>query len=335
MPFQDIVGHERPIQILKGALRRGCLAHAYLFSGEEGIGKLRVARALAQTANCLASGTSPGEEACGQCLSCRTFEAGTHPDWVYIQPEGTMIKIGQVRELGQKISLSPISARYRFVIFHHAESMNQEAANALLKGLEEPPRHTVMILITSRPHALLKTVVSRCQGIRFASLSPQQLAALLRKKYPGDHQEPSAMSALAVGRIGPALFWDPAELEQQWHQFQRVLSPDFSRKPESTMGDLMDLAQEYGRDRKSTEQALQWTGLWLNCLLWVKLNASAAHAGGGPPELARIASRLQVEDIFSLAKLIQWIWTALNRNINRPLALETLLLQIRRTLNPR
>ncbi|MGH7273616.1 MAG: ATP-binding protein [Nitrospiria bacterium] len=360
MLFKDIIGHDRPIRILKTAIRRKRLAHAYLFHGEEGIGKRLVAKAFAMTANCEClfmgaraatqdagppmpphPGQSPAEpdawpsatrgaaeqlaeEACGQCLSCRTIEAETHPDLIMLVPDGNVTKIDQIRQLQEQMHLKPIAGLYRFVILDEAESMNDQAANALLKGLEEPPDQTVLILITHRPHALLGTVVSRCQKIRFNPLTDHQVIGLLQQRRSEPPSQLARVAALTMGRIGLALEVDPKALETEWLKFRQVLSNNSPRR----MDGLLELAQEYGRNRETTEQALEWIGLWLRELLAIKHKVSSSS-----PESVRIASLLSVEEIIAFAGLVHWIWKALARNLNRQLALEVLLMQIQNTIS--
>ncbi len=358
MSFQNIIGHERPIQILKTALLRKSLAHAYLFYGEEGIGKRLVAKTLAKAANCLsvdvgrvsatpreAWGVGASEDqplvsphgpphtidSCGQCLSCQHIEAETHPDFISIGPEGTLIKIDQIRAFQERMHLKPMSGLYRFVILNEAESMNDEAANALLKSLEEPPSQTVLILITSQPHALLPTVVSRCQKIRFNPLTDQQVIGLLRRKHPKASSQLGRVAALAMGRIGMALAMDPEALEEEWLKFNQTL---LDRSPKSIQG-LLDLSQEYAQNRETTERALHWIGLWLRDLLITKTQPSSpcVIADSSSQEFMGAAAKVDVEAIMSLAGLVHWILKALNRNINRQLVLEVLLMQVRKAMN--
>jgi len=336
MPFKNIIGHERPTRILKTALRRNSLAHAYLFYGEEGIGKRLVAKALAQAVNCAAKPLEEhlADDACGECSACLHTESETHPDFVSLEPEGTMIKIGQVRALQEQIQLKPMAGRYRFVILNEAETMNEEAANALLKVLEEPPGQTILVLITSQPHTILPTVVSRCQKIRFTPLTEQQVMMLLKQKKSCDPSQLGRVAALAMGRIGLALELDPKTLEAEWLKFSQILLGDSS----GDMEELLGLAQEYAHDREATQRALQWIGLWLRDLLTIKIQSKPSFVLTGsssPPEadeLLKASTKLDVEEIMAFASLIHWIWKALARNINRQLALEVLLMQIRHTI---
>lgn len=317
MMFKEIIGHERPIQILKTALQRRRLAHAYLFYGEEGIGRHEVAKAFAKAANCLTPLTTHhSPDSCGQCHSCVQIEAETHPDFLLISPEGSMIKIGQVRELQERIYLKPIAGEYRFVIFDRAESINVEAANALLKVLEEPPDRTVLILITTRLHGMLETVVSRCQRIRFSPLTIAQTTQILHKRYPQTPFPFDRLATLAMGKVGEILEMDPEALLAEDQRFKQALS---GHSPGSMAGPL-DLAQEYARDRESTERALKWIGLWLRDQVLLQI---------ARPKNSHAVDGLSIEKAMALAGLVHWIWKALARNINRQLALEVLFLQIR------
>jgi DNA polymerase-3 subunit delta' len=367
MSFRNIIGHERPVQILKKALLRKNFAHAYLFYGEEGIGKKRVAKALAQAANCLdvgaraaaqearssdaptprarpgqasgslspiAQGESTGQQvgdSCGKCSACRHVEAETHPDVISIGPDGTMIKIDQIRTLQERMQLKPMSGLYRFVILDQAESMNEEAANALLKSLEEPPGQTVMFLITSQLHALLPTVVSRCQRVRFNPLTDQQVMGLLRQKHPKASSQLGRIAALAMGSVGVALEMDPEALEEEWLKLNHALLD----KSQGSIQGLLDLSQEYAKDRETTERALHWIGLWLRDLLTAQVQPSSPYviADSSSQQFMAAAAKVNVGEVMALAGLVHWIFRSLNRNINRQLALEVLLLQVRKAMN--
>jgi DNA polymerase-3 subunit delta' len=209
--------------------------------------------------------------------------------------------------------------------------MNDEAANALLKSLEEPPDQTVIILITSQPHALLPTVVSRCQKVRFNPLTDQQVIVLLRQKHPKASSQLGRVAALAMGRIGMALAMDPDVLEEEWLKFNRTL---LDRSSNSIQG-LLELSQEYAPNRETTERALHWIGLWLRDLLIIKTQPSSPCVIADPSsrQFMVAAAKVDAEAIISLAGLVHWIFKALNRNINRQLALEVLLMQVRKALN--
>jgi DNA polymerase III subunit delta' len=209
MVLDDILGHTRVRDGLKTAAATDTVHHAMLFSGPDGVGKSTVAKAFAALAAC-PTPTSTGD-ACGSCRSCDrilnhvTGEETRHPDVLWLSPQSSaVIKIAQVRNLLGIIPYPPLEARVRTVIIEPADALNVEAANALLKTLEEPPSSTRFILITSRPDALLTTIRSRCQSIHFGRLSDEHVERGLRDAGIGPEQAKRGAS-LADGSLGVAL----------------------------------------------------------------------------------------------------------------------------------
>lgn len=191
-----IIGHQRIWNFLMQSAAKERLAHAYLFVGQAQVGKKKVALAFVKALQCeKAKSVASRPEACGQCRNCILIEKGQHPDVLFIDPtqrtetfnyadeqkqiqgqiKNQEIKIGAIRQLQHQISLSPFSAKYKVVIIDSAEQMTQEAANCLLKTLEEPPQRSLLILISSNWQMLLPTVISRCQLIRFLPVGRQAL----------------------------------------------------------------------------------------------------------------------------------------------------------------
>ncbi|HNU75334.1 MAG TPA: DNA polymerase III subunit delta', partial [Deltaproteobacteria bacterium] len=166
--WRNIVGHESLIGTLRTFVLTGKLPHALLFAGPAGVGKTMVAREFFKAVNCL---DSPGD-ACDACRSCVKMDSGSHPDFIMVGPSDnrTVITIEHIRGVISEVSLKPFEARFRFVVIEPAERMNNPAANALLKTLEEPPGATLIVLVTHNPILLLPTIVSRCQVLRFTPL---------------------------------------------------------------------------------------------------------------------------------------------------------------------
>jgi len=188
MAFRDIIGQDKAINILVRTMQRGRIASSYLFAGEPGIGKKRTAVTLAKALNCL---TSPGD-ACDECSSCRKIDSGIHPDFLLISPESGQIRVEEIRAIDEMLSLKAFEGRYKVVIVDDADTMNQYAANAFLKTLEEPPEESLIILVSSNPGRLPDTIRSRCSRINFTPLSStaceKVLLNVLRQKSdsPGD-----------------------------------------------------------------------------------------------------------------------------------------------------
>ncbi|MBH5320743.1 DNA polymerase III subunit delta' [Paenibacillus sp. GSMTC-2017] len=158
-------------RILKHALQSGKISHAYLFSGPSGTGKLSIAQSFAKALFC----TADGWDACGECLECRKFEHGNQSNLLTIAPDGNSIKIDQIRELQRNLSYRGTEAGRTVYIIERAETLTLQAANSLLKFLEEPVSPIVAILITDNGQAVLPTIRSRTQWIPFLPLSPDRM----------------------------------------------------------------------------------------------------------------------------------------------------------------
>ncbi len=203
MALKDVVGHERPIGMLRHALRAGRLSTSYIFAGESGIGKRFTALNFAKLFNCL----SGGKDACDECPSCRKINSGVHPDVLVVEPETSEIKVGQVRDANSALHLKPHEGRMKVLIVDDAETMNEEAANAFLKTIEEPPPESVIILVSANPEVLPATVLSRCMRVNFRPLTPAETETVLKRHDTGGE----ALVRLSMGRPGIALKGDLIE----------------------------------------------------------------------------------------------------------------------------
>lgn len=208
MPFSELVGHARPLGLLSRSIDRGTLPPSLLLTGPAGVGKRCAAVAVAQALNCLSpvrGGPLP-IDACGRCSPCRRIAKASHPDFLLLEPgDSGNIKIDPVRQALEATAYLPFEARLRVVLVDEAEQVLPEAQNALLKSLEEPPRGTVFLLVTSQPETLLPTIRSRCSRVRFGRLAPAEVAGLLIRREKMDSAEAHAAAAVAEGSPGRAL----------------------------------------------------------------------------------------------------------------------------------
>lgn len=176
MSFLTIPGQERAIQLLQNGLRSGNYSHAYIFHGPPGTGKIRTAMAFARALLC----EQQQEDSCGTCIECRKVDNCNHTAIQTITPDGTTIKIEQIRELQKQFAYRNTStSAVQLYIIQEAEKMSVSAANSLLKFLEEPNSRVVAILITHNGQALLPTIRSRAQSVPFVPLAPRLMAPLL------------------------------------------------------------------------------------------------------------------------------------------------------------
>ncbi|MBA4393754.1 MAG: DNA polymerase III subunit delta', partial [Desulfobacca sp.] len=201
MSFQLIQGQDRAIQNLKQSLQRDKVHHAYLFYGPEGVGKKITALELAKALNC----DQPGPEGgCDQCPSCRKIDKQIHPDFLHIKPDRANIRIEQIRNLSQQLSYAPALGRSRLCLLDMASDLNEPAANAFLKTLEEPPPGTLFVLLVRDPGELLPTLVSRCVSIGFNPLPLALIAEKLMAEKGLAREEAQALSLVSGGSLGRA-----------------------------------------------------------------------------------------------------------------------------------
>ena len=178
MMFNSIIGNEKNKELLKKIVDTNNIAHSYMFVGKESIGKLLFAKEFAKAILCTSK-----EKTCNVCKACIGFDANNNPDFSILEPDGTSIKIDQIRELTKKVYEKPIISNKKVYIINDSECMTKEAQNSLLKTLEEPPDYVTIILIACNENSFLPTIKSRCTKIAFNRLSDIELTNILKKEY--------------------------------------------------------------------------------------------------------------------------------------------------------
>ena len=162
------------------AIDNGHLSHAYLFEGAKGIGKAEMAKEIAKMLNC--TKRKKGEPACGECEHCTRIEHGNFPDYIVVEPEGTTVKVDQIRTLKSQLTKTAMESSAIVCVIHAVDTLTQGAANSLLKFLEEPTGNIHFILLTEQLSKVLITIQSRCQIIRFQSNAGENIVATLKER---------------------------------------------------------------------------------------------------------------------------------------------------------
>jgi DNA polymerase-3 subunit delta' len=220
MAFKDIIGQKKALRILQRTIERGKIPSSYLFAGESGIGKKYTAINLAKTVNCLKAVDSEHipVDSCDACSSCKKIDAGVHPDYLLVSPEGGQIRIEEIRPVDNRLSLKPFEGKNKIVIIDDADTMNVFASNAFLKTLEEPPKDSLIILVSSKPDNLPDTIRSRCSRINFTPLSHEASQRVIQRAIGQEEKTPSELSTimrLSLGRPGLVLSGELLE-EREW-----------------------------------------------------------------------------------------------------------------------
>jgi len=358
--FRDIIGHKKIISGLKSALASERVAHAYLFWGPEGTGKSTAALAFAAVLLCKRcqsvsalnasepgvsnlDGSGPGFlgpdildlEACGQCKDCRQVAGKNHPDLHLVEPQGSFIKIEQVRNLQKKVAYKSYQGKYRVCLIDPADTMTLQAANSLLKILEDPPGDTVFILVSARPYALLPTVLSRCQQVQFKALAPEEVEEGLKREaidaFTGDgglmEERLKSLSVMAGGSLGKAI--SLLRDLSVWEEREEVLRAAGELRRSGPLKALA-LAEDWARDKEKALRRLEILLYWYrDLLLWKKTGRGKLLANSDLLDFA--AEESYFYSGLELVKMIEETektLRSLRQNAITRLALEMLFLQL-------
>lgn len=331
----ETIGQTRAVSLLRQSLEKQALAHAYLFLGPPRVGKMTLALDLARALNCEAEAPP-----CGECLACRKIGSAKHADvWVIDLSGGddeaggkprAEIGIDQIREMQHSASLPPFEGRYKVYIINGAEFMSNEAANCLLKTLEEPARQVVFILLSAAENLVPATVISRCQRIELTPLNIAEVAETLKGRGDTDPVKAGLLAGLARGRLGWAL--NAArndELLELRSQRLEGLIEVVNGGLEERFSYALQLAGQFAQNREMVAEVL---GVWLDWwrdLLLVKIGCEALIVNKDiAPELNESAAGYSLGQIRDFIAGIQTAVEQLRQNANAQLVLEVLMFGI-------
>jgi DNA polymerase-3 subunit delta' len=320
-----LIGHEWAVQLLKGHLERGAPRHAYLFTGADSIGRRTLALRFAQAFNAEPP-SSPGEFD-PQNRTSRQIEQMQHPDLSLVERlEGDRdIKIDAVRQLQHSLSLAPYSARYRIALLLDFELANDNAANALLKTLEEPPSRVVLMLTAESADAMLPTIASRCEVIHLRPVSLEQLSQGLQQLYGVPAEQAHLLAHVSSGRPGYALLLhqQPALLARRtaWLDEQQYLL-------KSNRSTRFEYAQQATKEKEDYIQMLQvWLSFWRDVLLQAAQAETPLVNIDRQAEIEDLSCRLDTTTIHHLVSEVGTTISNLRTNANLRLTAEALLLE--------
>ena len=329
--FGSFLGNAPVVHIVRGALARNRLPHAIIFAGPSGVGKRTLAWLVAQRINCL---SPAGEDACGACRSCLKIisdlvradngQAGNHPDIREIRPEGTVIRIEQIRALINEVAFEPFEARYRFAILDGADQMKTETANSLLKTLEEPPSRTYLILITSNPYSLLPTIRSRCRLLQFGGLPQQEIEEYLIGVQKFDSNEARLAAFFSNGSLGAALSFDSQHYPKV--RKQALLFVQLLLSPSSRFTEASRLSALQYKDKDGFQPWMESVMALLQDVYFAQVAPERMGQSDIGDELTQLAASVPRSRIVSAIEAMKTLKKELVRNLNRQIALESLYL---------
>ncbi len=324
MSFHDIYGHEKKIEIIRKTLAKKRIAHAYLFSGIQAIGKRTLAREFIKAVNCEKADSL--HDSCNECISCRKIDRESHPDVFSVEADGQFIRIDSIREMQKRITCKPMEARMRGFIIDDADKMNDQAANALLKMLEEPSPSNILILVTARPYALPPTIISRCQHMRFNPLSSETVAKFLVNQMSMDNQRALLLAALSGGSIGNAMQLNKEDIVVYRAELLKLLSITRREDPFS----LINFASFLGQGKKEIKQGLNVLNTFFRDALVfkeVRQNEMLINQDNSS-YIEAFATRLSGEQILQNIAQVEKAGQILEQNVNKSLTLETMAFKL-------
>ncbi len=329
-----VIGQTRAVSLLQRSLETNSLAHAYLFVGPAHVGKMTLALNLAQALNCEA-----GEPPCGECASCQKIASAKHADVqiIGLSHDGDSaeakaraeISIDQVRQVQHSASLPPFEGRCKVFIIDGAEFLSIEAANCLLKTLEEPVGKIVFILLTANERLLPATVVSRCQRVELLPLAVTEIEAALGSNWGVEPQKARLLAKLSHGCLGWAVHaLDDVLLQQRAERLDELLdmvSADYDER----FAYAAQLAAQFSQNRGLVQERLDLWLAWWRDLLLVKVGSSDDITN-----VDRLATLIDMAKGYGLAQIKAFInsilvaWEELRQNANPRLLLEVLMLNL-------
>lgn len=307
-----ILGHQKQWQFLKEAFFLGKIPHAFLFEGEEKLGKKTLAIEFIKLINCL--GKDASSKPCQKCLSCQAIERRIHPDFIYIEPIDNEIQIYQIRDLSLRLVEKPFLSNFKTVLLDKAHLMNQEAQSAFLKTLEEPKGNTILILVTEYPERLFPTILSRVQKIKFYPVKKEEIEKFLKER---GFSEEKTEEILKFSLTKPGLVIDFLKNPEKLEERKRIIK-ELIEILNSDLATRFQYAKSLTQRNNLKEILELWLNYFRNCLL------------------QKISQKLFLKrSNYSVAKLKNILWQIpkinfliSTTNINKKLALEILMLEI-------
>ena len=336
--FQDIIGHNQIVHHLKNAIAMDKISHAYILNGEESSGKMMLAEAFAMALQCEKHSTEP----CMKCRSCRQALEHNQPDIIYVTHEETKskkktdekekptnISVDDIRtQINQDIAIKPYSSKYKIYIVEHAEKMNVQAQNALLKTIEEPPKYAVILLLTTNADAFLQTILSRCITLNLKSVHEDLIKNHLIRQFQIPDYLAEVCTAFAQGNVGRALQLASSEefntlKGKAIHLVKKVHDLEFY--------ELNQMIKDVSEHKKEMDEFLDLLTFWYRDVLYVKATMDINHLifKDEVYDIKKQAAKISYLGIETILQAIETARVRLKANVNFNLVIKLMLLTMK------
>lgn len=324
--FSEIVGHEQIKEHMQAAIRDKKPFHAYLFQGEEGVGKEALARTFAAGLQCW---SESADKPCKECVSCRQMESGNQPDVIWVTREKASLGVDEIREqLCNTMDIKPFSSPYKIYLVPEAEKMTEAAQNALLKTIEEPPEYGIVILMTSNISALLPTIQSRCLTMEFRPLSTAVVESYVKEHCQVPDYQARASAAFAQGNLGKAMRYAKSEdfIERKDHIISLLRHME-----QMDLSEMLAVIKDLGTRKDEVRDYIDLMVLWYRDVLLFKATKDINQLlfQDEASYISREASHRSYEKIEEILQAFEKAKVRLRANVNFDITMELMLLTLK------
>lgn len=324
--FSEIVGHEQIKEHMQAAIRDKKPFHAYLFQGEEGVGKEALARTFAAGLQCQSEST---DKPCKECVSCRQMESGNQPDVIWVTREKASLGVDEIREqLCNTMDIKPFLSPYKIYLVPEAEKMTEAAQNALLKTIEEPPEYGIVILMTSNISALLPTIQSRCLTMEFRPLSTAVVESFVKEHCQVPDYQARASAAFAQGNLGKAMRYAKSEdfIERKDHIISLLRHVE-----QMDLSEMLAVIKDLGTRKDEVRDYIDLMVLWYRDVLLFKATKDINQLlfQDEASYISREASHRSYEKIEEILQAFEKAKVRLRANVNFDITMELMLLTLK------
>lgn len=324
--FSEIVGHEQIKEHMQAAIRDKKPFHAYLFQGEEGVGKEALARTFAAGLQCQ---SESADKPCKECVSCRQMDSGNQPDVIWVTREKASLGVDEIREqLCNAMDIKPFSSPYKIYLVPEAEKMTEAAQNALLKTIEEPPEYGIVILMTSNISALLPTIQSRCLTMEFRPLSTAVVESFVKEHCQVPDYQARASAAFAQGNLGKAMRYAKSEdfIERKDHIISLLRHVE-----QMDLSEMLAVIKDLGTRKDEVRDYIDLMVLWYRDVLLFKATKDINQLlfQDEASYISREASHRSYEKIEEILQAFEKAKVRLRANVNFDITMELMLLTLK------
>lgn len=324
--FQDIVGHHQIVHHLKNAIAMNKISHAYILNGEEYSGKMMIAEAFAMALQC----EEHRSESCMKCRSCRQALDHNQPDIIYVTPEKpSNISVNDIRtQINNDMVIKPYSSRYKIYIVDHAEKMNIQAQNALLKTIEEPPAYGIILLLTTNADAFLPTILSRCITLNLKSVNEELIKKHLMKYYHIPDYQADVCTAFAQGNVGRAIQLASSE---EFNELKNHVLSLIKKIHDMEFYELNQIVKDMNVYKKDMDQYLDLLMFWYRDVLYVKAtnDINMLIFRDEVYDIKKQAAKISYSGIEHVLQALETARVRLKANVNFNLVIKLMLLTIK------